>query len=126
MKKTFMISLVVAALVCAFALPNLSAANEAPADIELKAPFKMRKAPVQFPHAAHEKLVPECTTCHHEWDGKSEVMSCAAEGCHNKQRAKRGETLSFKKAYHDLCIKCHRQERKGPKGCNDCHPREKK
>lgn len=123
MKKSLMISLVVAALVCAFALPNLSAATKAPGEIVLKAPFKARKAAVHFPHATHEEIVPDCKTCHHTWDGKSDIKSCAAEGCHNAQRAKKGETPSFKKAFHDLCIKCHRAEKKGPKGCNDCHPK---
>lgn len=121
MKKTLWISLVVAALVCAFALPNLSAAPKAPADMVLKAPFKMKKAPVDFPHKKHEDLKIDCKKCHHAWDGKSAVKKCGDAGCHAEKKV--GKVDGFKKAYHDLCIKCHKAEKKGPKACKECHPK---
>lgn len=129
MKKTFLISLVVAALVCAFALPNLSAATKAPADMVLKAPegMKMKKSPVAFPHAKHEEMLKDCKACHHTYEGSGDVKSCAYEGCHD-QPGKKGET-AFYKAFHARdkrsCVGCHKAEKKGPKSCKQCHPKKK-
>lgn len=128
MKKAFLLSLLVATLVCAFALPNLFAATKAPAEMTLKAPegMKAKKTPVAFPHAKHEAMYKDCKTCHHKYSGSGDVQGCAAEGCHTSPSKK--DELSFYKAFHDKksknsCLGCHKAEKKGPKSCKDCHPK---
>ncbi|KAB1442762.1 cytochrome c3 family protein [Pseudodesulfovibrio senegalensis] len=128
MKKALLTSLVVAALVCAFALPNLSAATKAPADMVLKAPegMKMKKTPVAFPHGKHEALLKDCKVCHHTYEGSGDVKGCSSAGCHDQ--ASKKEKMSFYKAFHDKkskvsCLGCHKAEKKGPKSCKDCHPK---
>lgn len=132
MKKTLLISMVTAALVCAFALPSLYAVD-APGDMVLKAPAgtKMKKSPVDFSHKAHAAV--DCAKCHHKWDGKSEVKKCSAEGCHadTSKKGKRKPT-SFYSAFHAKadysCVGCHKgmkkaKEATGPTKCSDCHPK---
>ncbi len=129
MKKTLLIGLVVAALVCAFALPNLSAATKAPADMVLKAPegMKAKKSPVAFPHGKHEEMLKDCKVCHHTFDGTGEVKGCAAAGCHDQPGKK--DKMAFYKAFHGkdkkTCVGCHKAEKKGPKSCKQCHPKKK-
>ena len=97
-------------------------------------------SPVVFPHSLH--FAYSCKDCHHEWDGKSEVQSCAAAGCHeNLWAAPPGTTpvgekriKSLAGAYHQTCRDCHRNELKaqkaagmkrfytGPIDCEGCHP----
>lgn len=135
MKKTLLISMVTAALVCAFALPSLYAVD-APGDMVLKAPAgaKMTKAPVDFSHKGHAAI--DCAKCHHTWDGKAEVKKCSAEGCHvdTSKKGKKKPT-SFYSAFHaksDMsCVGCHKALKKakkatGPTKCGDCHPKKKK
>ena len=130
MKKSMFMTLLCALLVCAFAVPSLYAVD-APGDMMLKAPAgaKMKKAPVAFSHGGGHKDI-DCTVCHHTWDGKSAVKSCAAEGCHTDMKDKKGPA-SFYKAFHDKkskasCVGCHKIEKKGPKKCAECHPKKKK
>ena len=135
MKKTLLICMVAAALVCAFALPSLYAV-EAPGDMVLKAPAgtKMKKAPVDFSHKGHAAV--DCTKCHHTWDGKAAVKKCSAEGCHvdTSKKGKKKPT-SFYSAFHAKseisCVGCHKALKKakkatGPTKCGDCHPKKKK
>ncbi len=135
MKKTLLICMVAAALVCAFALPSLYAVD-APGDMVLKAPAgaKMTKAPVDFSHKGHAAL--DCTKCHHTWDGKAAVKKCSAEGCHvdTSKKGKKKPT-SFYSAFHSKkdmsCVGCHKALKKakkatGPTKCGDCHPKKKK
>lgn len=133
MKKTLLISMVTAALVCLFALPALYAVD-APGDMVLKVPAgaKQTKAPVAFSHKGHAAV--DCKTCHHTWDGSSAVKKCAAEGCHidTSRKAKRKPT-SFYSAFHARkseasCVGCHKALKKekkatGPTRCSECHPR---
>ena len=132
MKKTLVISLMCAALVCAFALPSLYAVD-APADMELHVPdgAKATKSPVPFSHKGHASL--ECKTCHHKWDGKGDIKGCASEGCHTDMKDKRGDN-SYYKAFHDRsetsCMGCHKALKKakkdtGPTSCTQCHPKKK-
>ncbi len=129
MKKVLLISLVAAALVCAFALPNLSAATKAPGDMVLKAPegMKAKKSPVAFPHGKHETMFKDCKVCHHQYSGSGDVKGCAAAGCHDK--ASKKEKMAFYKAFHSKdkrsCVGCHKAEKKGPKSCKQCHPKKK-
>ena len=110
-----------------------------------------KRSAVSFPHSRHFGYT--CKTCHHKWDGNSQVQSCTTSKCHDqlslpvkskKAMDYRPETIRYYKyAFHQQCISCHREiktrneklerSRKriketlqwpGPTGCVDCHPRE--
>ncbi len=100
--------------------------------IESKDVFKNpKKSPVVFPHAKHKAL--KCTDCHHEykdkknvWKEGQEVKKCDA--CHKLE--KDGDKEKLEKAYHNLCVKCHKEKKKkkeptGPTSCSKCHPKKK-
>lgn len=131
MKKSFLISLMVAALVCAFALPNVMAGKEVPADMVLKAPegMKAKKTPVQFSHGKHSaEYKIDCMTCHHKAKSEADIKGCAVAGCHDQPGKK--ESNAFYAAYHSKksdasCVACHKKMKKGPKSCKECHPKNK-
>jgi hypothetical protein len=110
-----------------------------------------KRSAVAFPHSRHFSYT--CKTCHHKWDGNSQVQSCTASKCHDqlslpvkskKTMAYRLETIRYYKyAFHQQCISCHREikihnkklerSRKkikeplrwpGPTSCVGCHQRE--
>ena len=110
-----------------------------------------KRSAVSFPHSRHFSYT--CKTCHHKWDGNSQVQGCTASKCHDqlslpvKSQKAMADGLEairyYKYAYHQQCISCHREikthneklerSRKrikeplqlpGPTGCVGCHPRE--
>ena len=110
-----------------------------------------KRSAVAFPHSRHFGYT--CKTCHHKWDGNSQVQSCTASKCHDqlslavkykKAMDNRAEAIRYYKyAFHQQCISCHREikihneklersRRKlkeplqwpGPTGCVGCHPRQ--
>ena len=110
-----------------------------------------KRSAVAFPHSQHFDY--HCKTCHHKWDGNSQVQSCTASKCHDqlslpvKSKKARANSLEairyFKYAFHQQCISCHREirihnkkleqsrkkikaplQRPGPTSCVGCHPRE--
>jgi hypothetical protein len=111
-----------------------------------------KRSAVAFPHAVHFSYA--CQECHHEWDNTSVIQSCTTSGCHDLLEAPKTDDgkpvkdpdlkiLYYKKAYHDLCIGCHKdikQKNKameaslvdldeklppaGPTSCKQCHPKE--
>ncbi|MFP4515929.1 MAG: cytochrome c3 family protein [bacterium] len=113
-------------------------APEVPDELLLKAPegVEPKQSPVEFSHIVHQDL--DCTACHHEWDGTSEIQGCSDSGCHDllfpKSPQDRKDPLYFYNAYHDRqseisCVGCHSALKKagnptGPTGCVDCHPKE--
>lgn len=135
MKKSLIVSLMVAALVCVFALPAVVAGN-APADnMVLKAPegVKMTKPEVAFPHKAHETAGIDCMTCHHKATDKNAIKGCAVEGCHmDASKAAKKDPKGFYQAWHSKksdasCLGCHKklkkEGKKVPVSCKDCHPK---
>ncbi|WP_272700717.1 cytochrome c3 family protein [Desulfovibrio sp. Fe33] len=107
------------------------AAPSAPGDIKLGPPTGMEatKSLVDFPHGRHVKADMECATCHHTWDGKSEIKGCSASGCHDQPGKK--EATAFYSAFHakntdKSCLGCHKivKKRDGkpvPISCKQCH-----
>lgn len=113
---------------------------EAPGDVEA------RRAPVDFPHGQHFDF--KCMTCHHTWDKSAEINGCMTAGCHDLEKApkntKDNQSIAYyKKAFHTLCIGCHKEikaknkklamskstgtvklAKTGPTGCVYCHPKE--
>ncbi|QGY39122.1 cytochrome C [Pseudodesulfovibrio cashew] len=135
MKKVLLISLMVAALVCAFALPSVIAGN-APADemtLEVPAGAKATKTAVAFPHKKHADAGLDCLTCHHKAASKDAVKGCASEGCHvDASKAAKKEPTGFYQAFHSKksdasCLGCHKKMKKEgknvPVACKDCHPK---
>jgi len=135
MKKSLIISLMVAALVCVFCLPVVIAAN-APADtitIEVPAGAKATKTPVTFPHKKHVDDGVDCLVCHHKATSKDDVKGCASEGCHtDASKAAKREPTGFYAAFHSKkseasCLACHKKEKKAgkaaPVSCKQCHPK---
>ena len=126
--------LLFALTLCFFMASALAwAAVQAPPEMKLGPPegMKATKSLVDFSHVVHENAKVECTACHHTWDGKSEVKSCAAAGCHDQPGKK--EVNSFYFAFHDKksmvsCVGCHKAEKKAgnanvPVSCKSCHPK---
>ena len=76
-----------------------------------------KRAAVAFPHSRHFDYA--CRTCHHQWDGQSEVRSCSASNCHDQvsapppaNGARHADYIYdsigyFKFAFHRKCIDCH-------------------
>ncbi|MFW5490616.1 MAG: cytochrome c3 family protein [Desulfovibrio sp.] len=126
MRKSLLVSLISAAIVCLFAVPAVFAVD-APADMVIKAPAgaKVTKAPVAFSHKGHASM--DCKTCHHKWDGAGAIQPCQASGCHANAAAKKGDD-SFYMAFHERkseksCVGCHKSMKKGPTKCTECHPK---
>jgi hypothetical protein len=128
MSRLFTVILFLCALL--LGATKASAATQAPGDLRLGPPegIKASKALVQFSHARHGAADVQCATCHHTWDGKSDVQSCAAPGCHD-QPGKKGET-AFYAAFHAKgtdrsCVGCHKPLKKAgkavPMSCGQCH-----
>jgi len=130
MHRLIMTTMTLCVLILASALAW--AAMEAPADLKLGPPegMKATKPLVLFSHGAHNSAKVECATCHHTWDGSSDIRSCSASGCHD-QPGKKGKT-SFYSAFHSKksktsCLGCHKINKKAgksvPVACKSCHPK---
>ena len=101
-------------------------ANAAPAKVTLKDAAKKQPA-VTMDHAAHVKVT-KCETCHHTQKGLTEkstdeVAKCSS--CHlNPKDAKTpsmAEMSMTKNPFHIGCIGCHKDGKKGPTKCTECH-----
>ena len=88
-----------------------------------------RRPPTVFNHDEHNEraMIEACNVCHHVYDeeGKlvedesSEDQSCA--DCHEMEDD--GRKSGLMKAFHTSCKSCHRQKKKGPLMCGQCHVR---
>ena len=92
-----------------------------------------KQPPVVFPHAIHgDKLVAKCDTCHHTQKGltkeqnatnKIDVKKCST--CHLDPKdanvPSMREMALNKNPFHIRCISCHKEQKKGPTVCNQCH-----
>jgi cytochrome c553 len=130
MKKLF-VFVVAAAVLCAFALPNLFAGDAADG-------IKMDKTsqPVTFNHSTHTEE--NCEFCHHKSGGDTAaIKSCSSEGCHDVFDKTDKTEASYYKVIHGkhdtipTCVSCHREKagsdvekKKELTGCKKsaCHP----
>ncbi len=82
-----------------------------------------RYQPVRFMHKKHAAVINDCTTCHHHKgaDPKArDLEKCST--CHRKAFDPRvPDRVGLKAAYHNMCMNCHKEMRKGPVGCLGCH-----
>lgn len=128
MKKSLLVCLVCAALVCAFALPNLQATDAPAGAISMTA---MGGNAVTFNHSSHASL--KCEECHHQGD----AYKCTDAGCHDimdkkdKSAASWYNAVHSKKAALSTCVSCHsdaagddKDKKKELAGCKGsvCHP----
>ena len=128
MKRSLVMTLMVAALAFALALP-LYAAPKAPADgLAMKTPEGMAvKQPiVKFNHSKHTSA--KCADCHHKKVGANELAKCDSKGCHADPVAKTGKE-SYYAAFHGnntkSCLGCHKAVKEksptAPTACPKCH-----
>jgi hypothetical protein len=90
-----------------------------------------KQPPVTFNHAKHgDTLVKSCDTCHHTQKGltkaqtnKVDVKKCSQ--CHldvkDPKMPSMREMAMNKNPMHIRCIACHKEQKKGPTVCKDCH-----
>lgn len=130
MKKSMIMSLAVVAMVLAFVLPNLFAAQAPGDDYMIPKPegIEIKQKSIPFSHSVHGEI--DCAHCHHTGDV---TQGCTDAGCHDllvpATPEERRDIRFFEKAYHDQCIGCHRELRQaekptGPVACVGCHPKE--
>jgi hypothetical protein len=82
-----------------------------------------------FKHDDHNELaqIEGCNQCHHVYDDNgnlqedesSEDQSCS--DCHDLEPS--GKKPGLLKAFHRNCKDCHRQQKKAPLMCGQCHVR---
>ncbi len=86
-----------------------------------------QRCPVRFFHDKHNQkaAIYDCSVCHHLYkDGKlikgamSIGMKCSQ--CHAIKPTDTNN-IDLMKAYHNLCIGCHKNKKKGPITCGECH-----
>ncbi len=104
MKKLMVVLMVAAFVATAFVA---IAQDKGPAVIKMT-----KKGTVTFDHAKHQ-TAGTCVDCHHT--GGFEKCS----SCHAKKAD--GKKLKYKKAMHNNCIGCHKDVKKGPTKCKQCH-----
>jgi len=91
---------------------------------------KPQRPAVEFNHAKHYEEYPECMECHHiyEYTGgeRENVWAGEEQKCSDCHKVvKEDKKLDLRTAFHENCTGCHREMRKGPVTCGECHIREK-
>ena len=127
-----MVAFMVAGLMASAAWAEKTKSGEVAAvfKIDNTATFgKLTKSPVEFTHKKHavdHKI--QCTECHHVfkdkknvWKEGDKVQKCAE--CHKSPKQNEGEMLSLYNAFHKNCRDCHKEAKKGPTKCDECHPK---
>ena len=87
-----------------------------------------QRPPAVFKHDEHNELaqIEECNECHHVYeegkrleDESSEDQRCAE--CHELHDV--GDKPGLVKAFHTNCKSCHREQKREPLMCGQCHVR---
>ena len=92
-------------LILAFAT-IIFAATTGPEEIK----YTPKMGTVTFNHTAHQGQT-DCATCHHTGD----YAQC--KSCHGVN----SKTPKAKDAYHKTCKSCHKELKRGPTKCKECH-----
>ena len=105
--------LIVFASLFVLALAGTAIAQEkGPDKIEFKAP---KKGKVAFDHAKHKAVEGvSCKKCHHKTEDGKTPEKCGK--CHGAEAK-----VKSKKAFHNQCKGCHKDMKKGPTKCKECH-----
>jgi len=85
------------------------ASDKGPASITMD---KAKTGVVTFDHAKHQAAA-DCVACHHT----GTYETCGS--CHGD--ADDGAKLKYKTAIHNNCKDCHKEMKKGPTKCKECH-----
>lgn len=125
MRKSFIITLL-AALSVAFV--PLVFGHHGPVETVIDA-AAAKQPPVPFTHGKHgTKLVDKCETCHHLNKGLTAESDKSVQNCAECHLDPKGTVPSMremsltKNPFHTpLCIGCHKEQKKGPTVCKDCH-----
>jgi Class III cytochrome C family len=89
---------------------------------------KAKQPGVAFDHAKHAAGLAACDVCHHTQKGLTKdstdpVKSCAV--CHldpkDEKTPSMREMSAAKNPFHVRCIGCHKEQKKGPTSCTECH-----
>ena len=125
MRKSSILALILVALTATFALAHY------PDKIKIDEAQSKQPA-VNFDHAKHGERAKNCGVCHHTQkditkqialDNKVDIKKCST--CHlNPAKAEipsMKEMSMTKNPFHIRCIGCHKEEKKGPTVCNQCH-----
>lgn len=104
MKK--LLILLTAAILVSSITTVVIAVSTGPAEIK----YEPKMGVVTFDHSGHQKLT-DCITCHHTGD----YAQC--KSCHGVDP----NAPKAKLAYHKQCKDCHKEMKKGPTKCKECH-----
>jgi hypothetical protein len=74
------------------------------------------KSPVAFNHGSHKDI--DCAKCHHKGE-KGKEVGCGTAKCHGDKAE--GKKVDLKEAFHKQCKDCHKEMKKGPTKCDECH-----
>jgi hypothetical protein len=122
-KSAWLISILAAGILFSFFFAH---AQEDMTHIDNSVFKKPSRPPAAFAHDAHNEAagIEECGRCHHVYqdgvqalDESSEDQRCAE--CHDLKPS--GNAPALRKAYHLNCRGCHREMKKGPTMCGECH-----
>lgn len=106
-------------------------AHHGPATITISAAAK-KQPPVEFSHEKHAKIAKSCDTCHHTQKGltsdkETKVVKCTT--CHldpkKPEIPSMREMSMTKNPFHERCVACHKEQKKGPVACTGCHVKKK-
>ncbi|MCK5913925.1 MAG: cytochrome c3 family protein [Desulfuromusa sp.] len=103
--KKLLIMLTATILVSSIATVVIAVAT-GPAEIK----YEPKMGTVTFNHSDHQQLT-DCATCHHT----GEYAQC--KSCHGVDQS----APKVKNAYHKQCKDCHKEMKKGPTKCKECH-----
>ena len=121
MRKTGAISAVLFLLAA-----GLVFAHHGPTTLSIKAAAKKQPA-VTFSHEKHAKLAKSCDSCHHTQKGLTSDKDTKVAKCTTCHLDPKGDVPSMremsmaKNPFHDRCIACHKEQKKGPVACAGCH-----
>jgi predicted CXXCH cytochrome family protein len=124
--KRWINSIVVIAFATA-AIIGIALAQADKITIDNKYPKKVQ-TPVILSHKAHVAAIKDCNKCHHTWKKEERKTPQKCAECH---KAADTSDKGLKKAFHKLCIDCHKDlEKQGKKAgpttkCSDCHASKK-
>jgi hypothetical protein len=83
---------------------------------------------VSFDHHKHStSLADSCDTCHHTQQGLTAESDANVQKCSTCHLDPKGDVPSMRAAglkdnpFHVACISCHREQKKGPTTCKQCH-----
>jgi hypothetical protein len=134
MRKLCNYSRIVVPIIGVCALFFIAQAADPPETITIGCGSK--QADVNFNHAAHWELVPECSTCHHtqtDLTADSDVTVEPCRSCHLEPEDPAAgsctEMSVSKNPFHKNCLGCHKETVKkdessaAPTKCQGCHPK---